>query len=55
VFGRAALFRKGDAEEGSLDRERVRQALAARGMTERVEQQIHVACLQRAIAQAQRQ
>lgn len=56
VFGRAAdLFSKGGVEEGSLDRERVRQALAPRGMTDRVEQQIHVACLQRAIAQAQRQ
>jgi aerobic carbon-monoxide dehydrogenase medium subunit len=56
VFGRAAaLFSKDDAEEGSLDREGVRQALAARGMTDRVEQQIQVACLQRAIAQAQRQ
>lgn len=55
VFGKAgALFSNGVAGEGSVDRAAVSQTLAARGMTDRVEQQIHFVCLQRAIAQAHR-
>jgi aerobic carbon-monoxide dehydrogenase medium subunit len=55
VFGKAgALFSNGVGGEGSVDRAAVSQTLAARGMTDRVEQQIHFVCLQRAIAQAHR-
>jgi len=55
VFGSAAaLFSNGVAGESSVDRALIVQALAARGMSDKVEQQIHFACLQRAIAQANR-
>lgn len=37
---------------GALDRKRVDQAMAAQGLTDPIEQQIHFACLRRAIAQA---
>jgi hypothetical protein len=48
------LFSNGVAGERSVDRALIVQALAARGMSDKVEQQIHFACLQRAIAQANR-
>jgi carbon-monoxide dehydrogenase medium subunit len=55
VFGSAAaLFSNGVAGQGSPDRALVTQALVARGMSDKVEQQVHFACLQRAIAQANR-
>ncbi len=53
VFGNAAALFSGDAPgRGALDRTAITQAMTARGMTDRVEQQIHFVCLQRAIAQA---
>jgi carbon-monoxide dehydrogenase medium subunit len=56
VFGSgAALFGDRAAGEASLDRAAIVQALGARGMSDKVEQQIHFACLQRAVAQAYRQ
>ena len=48
----AALFGGGAPGQGALDRTSAERAMTAHGMTDPVEQQIHFACLRRAIAQA---
>lgn len=48
----AALFGGTPGAQTSIDRKVVDQAMTAHGMTDAIEQQIHFACLRRAIAQA---
>lgn len=47
-----AVFGDGTPSQGPVDRNAVEQAMAAHGMSDPIEQQIHFACLRRAIAQA---
>jgi carbon-monoxide dehydrogenase medium subunit len=54
VFTDAAALFGGGAVGNAPDRSFVERTMAAHGMTDRVDQQIHFACLRRAIAQAQR-
>lgn len=54
VFTDAAALFGGGAVGNPPDRSFVERAMTAHGMTDRVDQQIHYACLRRAIAQAQR-
>ena len=49
------LFADGAAGPANIDRAAVSQAMAAQGMADPFEQQIHFVCLQRAIAQAHQQ
>jgi carbon-monoxide dehydrogenase medium subunit len=49
------LFGGGSAGEGPLDRAAIDRAMAAHGMNDPIERQIHFACLRRAVAQAHRQ
>jgi carbon-monoxide dehydrogenase medium subunit len=56
VFADArSLFGGGAPSVTALDRQAAEQAMTAHGMIDPVEQQIHFACLRRAIAQAHRQ
>ena len=50
-----ALFGGGAVGEPAIDRKVAEHAMAAHGMTDPIEQQIHFACLRRAIAQAHQQ
>lgn len=54
VFGDAAGVFGGGAPGGAIDRDFVERAMTAYGMTDPIEQQIHFACLRRAVAQAHR-
>jgi aerobic carbon-monoxide dehydrogenase medium subunit len=47
-----ALFGGREPCEAAIDRKAVQRAMTAHGMTDPIEQQIHFACLRRAIAQA---
>jgi len=49
-----ALFGSTAGARGAIDRKLVDRAMAARGLTDPIDQQIHFACLRRAIAQANR-
>ena len=49
-----ALFGAGAPSETAIDRKAAEQTMAAHGMIDPIEQQIHFACLRRAIAQAHR-
>jgi carbon-monoxide dehydrogenase medium subunit len=56
VFADASpLFGGGAPSPAGLDRQTAEQAMTAHGMSDPIEQQIHFACLRRAIAQAHRQ
>lgn len=48
----AALFGGVGGVQGTIDRKLVDQAMATHGLTDPIDQQIHFACLRRAIAQA---
>lgn len=52
LTGAQALFGGGAPGHGSIDRKAVERTMAAHGMSDPVEQQIHFACLRRAIAHA---
>jgi carbon-monoxide dehydrogenase medium subunit len=55
VFTDAGALSDGaPGSQKSIDRKLVDQVMAAQGMTDPIEQQIHFACLRRAIAQAER-
>ena len=54
VFGDAAALFGGGAPGGAIDRGFAERAMAAHGMADAIEQQIHFACLRRAVAQAHR-
>ena len=47
-----SLFGGSAPGEAAIDRKAAEQAMAAQGMTDPIEQQIHFACLRRAIVQA---
>jgi hypothetical protein len=51
----AALFAGASPGRGAIDRAEVERAMSAHGMDDPVEQQVHFACLRRAIAQAHQQ
>jgi carbon-monoxide dehydrogenase medium subunit len=54
VFTDATALFGGGAPSGAIDRGAVERAMTAHGMTDPIDQQIHFACLRRAVAQAHR-
>jgi carbon-monoxide dehydrogenase medium subunit len=54
VFPDAAVLFGGGGPNSAIDRGLVERSMAIQGMTDPIEQQIHFACLKRAVAQASR-
>ena len=54
VFNDAKALFGGGTPGGAIDRSFIKNAMAGHGMTDPIGQQVHVACLKRAIAQAHR-